>query len=110
MKNGVITVTALGALLLGVAAAGAADLTCTVSQNGGTFDDVVVPAGQSCVLNGVKVMGRVTVDTDAVLDVVAVSEDTTIGEGIKADGCQAISLEGDTSAEALPARGRPTVN
>jgi hypothetical protein len=93
MKTSVIAAaTGLGVLLLCPAVAGAADLTCIGTQTGGTFDNVTVPSEQSCLLDSVKVTGRVTVSADASLLVIDNVGDSVVRGDVRGDGCGVIEL------------------
>jgi hypothetical protein len=95
MKKSVIAVAAAAAaLFLASGAAVAADLVCTHSESGGTWRNVLVPAGESCTLQDMRVTGSVTVQANGTLNIVALPGDTiTINGDIKGYGCDSINLE-----------------
>jgi len=61
------------------------DLVCTGGAIGGTFHNVVVPAGSSCLLDGARVTGDVTVQAGGSLVVFTITGTTTIAVYIKGD-------------------------
>jgi hypothetical protein len=96
MKKGLIVavLVALGAFLPASGGARTAATNCTGFATGGTFGDIVVPAGQSCVLDGVTVTGGVTVQTGASLEITNTSGDSTVRKDVKGKGCDFIELQG----------------
>jgi hypothetical protein len=83
---------ACGALLIGVAAVSAAppaSLTCTGGQSGGTFANVVVPAGANCTLVGVTVKHDLRILAGAS---VAIGGGTSIGHDLTATGANGGSI------------------
>jgi len=103
MKKGLIVavLVALGALLPASGGARTAATTCTGFVVGGTYGDVVVPAGQFCNLDGVRVTGGVTVQTGASLVVSNNSADSTIRKDVKGNGCDFIELQGGANRTAV---------
>jgi hypothetical protein len=98
MKRSGIAVAAVAvALLLGTGAAAATDLVCTTTSSGGTWHNVVVPAGASCTLENTRVTGNVTVQTGGTLLVTDLAGDSTIAGDVKADGCNFVELESSLS-------------
>ncbi len=94
MKKSLIAVLmVVGALLPASGGARTADFNCTGFATGGTFANVVVPAGQSCTLDHVRVTGNVTVKTAASLSVTTSSGDSTIAGKITGNACDSIDLE-----------------
>ena len=104
-KTFIVMVMALGALLLNPAIAAGADFECTGFQSGGTFGNVVVPTGQSCVLDHVRVTGKVTVQTGGNLIVSTTGGDSTVAGDIKGDGCGFIELEATSLAARIVVGG-----
>jgi hypothetical protein len=87
-------VMAIGTLLLSSTAVHAANLTCAnTTQTGGTVNNVTVPGGKHCTLDGVRVTGDVIVQSGASLRVTNVFADTTIAGDIKANDCLEVRLE-----------------
>ena len=84
-------------------------MTCTGTQIGGTFDNVVVPAGQHCTLDGVRVTGKVSVQAGAGLQVTNNSGDSTIGGDIKADACDFVELESTSTSHRIVVGGHLSV-
>ena len=94
MKKSLIAVLmVVGALLPASGGARTADFNCTGFSTGGTFANVVVPAGQSCVLDHARVTGNVTVKTAASLSVTTTSGDSTIAGKVTGNACDFIDLE-----------------
>src|ERR1044071_5044375 len=97
MTKSVISGLVVAGVFLLAAANGLAapDLTCSSAVAGGTFQNVVVPAGASCTLDAVTILGKVDVQKGAFLTVQAFSGDITIGGHIKGDNCVSIFLTAD---------------
>ena len=91
MKRSVIAVAA--ALFLASGVAVATDLVCTAPSSGGTWHNVVVPAGASCQLDNTRVTGKIDVHADANLLITTSLGDTTVDGDIKGNGCDSIDLE-----------------
>lgn len=79
---------ALGSLLSGVPAALAEETVCIGTIGPVTLDNVLVPDGRSCTLNGTRVQGTVLVLTDATLSASGVR----VNGNIQADGARAVYL------------------
>ena len=110
MKKPVIAVAGVAtALFLASGAAVAADLVCTSFSTGGTWHNVVVPAGAFCTLNNSRVTGNVTVKEGGSLQVTAISGDTTIAGDIKGDGCDSINLDGTGPSGRIVIGGNLTI-
>ena len=111
MKSSAIVVAAIAAALVsGGGVAVAADLVCTAFSSGGTWHNVVVPAGASCTLNNSRVTGSVTVKEGGTLHVTTSSGlDTTIAGDIKGDGCDSINLENTGSSGRIVVGGNLTI-
>ena len=95
MKRSVIVVAAVAAaLILASGTAVATDLLCSnISQSGGIWHNVLVPAGTSCTLTNLRVTGNVTVQADGtLLDQHLRGRRHDHGD-IKGDGCDSIDLE-----------------
>jgi hypothetical protein len=89
----------VGALLFGaVTAQSAANLNCTGAVVGGTYNNVTVPAGAHCSLDGTRVLGSVTVQTNASLDTSQTSGDTTVAGNVNGKNCAYIDLESPSNA------------
>jgi len=86
-------------VLIGVALAGAGsartagDLTCTGAAAPGTYNNVVVPANASCTLDHVRVLGNVTVKTNANLQIVTNTGDTTVAGNVSGNNCGFMELQ-----------------
>jgi hypothetical protein len=64
------------------------DFICKENIKGGEFDDIIVPEGAICKLNGTRVDGSVTIDKNAGFK----SRDTTIDGNIQAKGAKYIKI------------------
>jgi hypothetical protein len=95
----------IGALLPASGGARTAATNCTGLVTGGTFADVVVPAGQSCQLDGVRVTGSVTVQTGASLEITNLSADSTVRKDVKGNGCDFIELEATSLSNRIAVGG-----
>ncbi len=77
-------------------------LTCTGTQSGGSFSNVVVPAGSSCTLTGVTVKHSVSVLAGSSL---TTSGGTSIGHDLSATGANAGSICATTIKHSLTVVG-----
>lgn len=80
-------VIALIAFLVPTATAGS-DTSCVGTLTAGTFDNVVVPAGQSCTLTNSTVKGNVKALENSALD----ARDNSIGGNVQGDKAENIDL------------------
>jgi len=71
----------------------ASDLTCTGAAPPGTYNNVVVPANASCTLDNVRVLGNVTVKTNANLQIQTGTGDTTVAGNITGKDCGFMELQ-----------------
>ncbi len=90
----VAVLAVLGSLLPASGGArAAADFVCNGVFAGGTYNNVVVPAGGACSLDNTTILGNVTVKTGADFTVSTSSGDSTIHGSVKGDACDSIDLE-----------------
>ena len=110
MKRSVFAVAAVAAaLFLASGVAVATDLVCTTTSSGGTWHNVVVPAGASCTLENTRVTGNVTVQTGGTLVVTNTAGDSTIAGDVKADGCNFVELESTSLTNRIVVGGNVTI-
>jgi hypothetical protein len=89
----IVALAVAGALLIGPGAANtASDLSCNGTFTG-TYNNVTVPANGHCTLDNVRVLGNVTVKTNAQLLLEALSGDSTVKGNVSANSCQEVNLE-----------------
>ena len=94
MRRSAIAIAAVAAsLVLGTGVAVATDLVCTAPSSGGTWHNVVVPAGASCQLDNTRVTGKIEVKEGARLLINTSLGDTTVAGDISGSGCDSIDLE-----------------
>jgi hypothetical protein len=86
-----IVAVTLGVMAIAPAAS-ADDIECTGAVEGGTVDDVIVPAGAICYLNVVDVQGSVDVGEGAVF----ISACSTVAGNVTADGAADVVLSCST--------------
>ena len=65
----------------GGSSGGASDLTCTGTVERGRYDEVTVPSGETCTLDGVRVSGNVKVESGGALTILA----TRVGGNVQTD-------------------------
>jgi hypothetical protein len=111
MKRSVIVVAAVAAaLFLASGTTVATDLLCSnISSSGGTWRNVLVPAGTSCHLQQTRVTGSITVQAHANLLIDTLSGDTTVNGDIKGDGCDSIDLESTGGTGRIVVGGNLTI-
>lgn len=99
MKNSIFAVATVAAVLfIPLQAAAQSDLTCNSSYAGGTYHNVTVPAGSVCILITTRVLGDVTVQKGASLEVDSGSgASSTIKGNVTATGCDHVYLVGSGS-------------
>jgi hypothetical protein len=95
MQKALIAVLALaGALFIGAGSGQtASDFSCNGASTGGTFNNVTVPDNASCTLDHTKVLGNITVKTNARLLLEQLSGDSTVRGKINANNCAEVNLE-----------------
>ena len=71
----------------------AADYSCTGVVDAQRYENLDVPAGASCTLNGTRVDGNITVGATAVLSATAV----TVGGNIQADGAANVTVSNNST-------------
>ena len=83
---------------------GSGATTCT-SVIGGTHDDIIVPPGATCILDGVNVRGNVTVQQDAVFKMFF----TQVGGNVQGKNADVIQMQFSTVGGNLkvPNAGHP---
>jgi len=89
----IATLAALGLTWGSVTTAQAADANCTGVINGQRFENLEVPAGASCTLNGTRVDGNITVGSNAMLAATGV----TVGGNIQADGAAGVTVNNNAT-------------
>lgn len=92
-----VTIMLLAAVLVRALPAAADDTGCVSTEQQprhGGFDDVVVPAGQTCVLSSAFVSGNVIVEQGATLRMIGTN---TVKGNVEAKGAQAIAISGMTA-------------
>ena len=94
MKNSIFAVATVAAVLfIPLQAAAQSDLTCNSSYAGGTYHNVTVPAGSVCILVTTRVLGDVTVQKGASLEVDGgLGASSTIKGNVTANGCDHVYL------------------
>jgi len=97
MKRSLVVLLVVAAVLLVGAGTGetASNVNCTGALPPGTYNNVTVPAGASCTIDGSRILGSVTVKTGASLDTQNNNGDTTV----------AGNITGNTSSATLDSRG-----
>ena len=107
MKKALTAVVVLfGAFLAGSGVAQtASNYVCTTPTVGGTYQNVVVPAGASCSLDGTRVLGSVTVQTGATFGTTNNSGDTTVAGNITGKNCSSILLESPNNSNRTAVGG-----
>ncbi len=104
MQKALIAVMVVaGALVIGAGSAQtAANFSCNGSFTGGTYNNVTVPANAHCSLDHTRVLGSITVKTNAQLLFQALTGDSTVKGNVSAQRSRRERLQrGD--------RGRPHV-
>jgi hypothetical protein len=94
MKNSFIAVAAISATLFIASRAAAGPFACNGTFSGATYQDVVVPAGDTCTLSDTRITGNVTVQTGGSFFVnTNTGLDTTIAGNVTGNHCSEIDLE-----------------
>jgi hypothetical protein len=110
MKRSVIAVAVVAAaLFLASGAAVATDFVCITTSSGGTWHNVVVPAGANCILENTRVTGNVTVQVGSSLQVTNFAGDSTINGDVNADGCSFVELESTSLTHRIVVGGNVTI-
>jgi hypothetical protein len=103
------TITALGLLWASAHNAHAADATCTGSLGAQRFENLEVPAGATCTLNGTRVDGNIKVYNNATL----LASNVTVGGNIQADGAANVVVSTNSTVDGsvqVKQGGGATVN
>lgn len=87
------TVAAIGLLWASVSVARAADATCNGALGALRFENLEVPAGATCTLNGTTVDGNIKVYNNATL----LANNVTVGGNIQADGAANVVVGGNST-------------
>ncbi len=87
------TVAAIGLLWVSVSVARAADATCNGTLGALRFENLEVPAGATCTLNGTRVDGNIKIYNNATL----LANNVTVGGNIQADGAANVVVGGNST-------------
>lgn len=91
-RNGITLMLTLVSIIFGVSNVLADDLRCTGTIGNTSVDNVIVPSGAFCRLNGTLVNGNVFVEQSASLE----ANGARIGGSIQSEGYRSVLVQADT--------------
>jgi hypothetical protein len=86
-------IAALGLMWLSAGSVHAADATCTGSLGAQHFENLEVPAGATCTLNGTRIDGNIKVYNNATL----LANSVTVGGNVQAEGAANVTVSSNST-------------